>query len=263
MTIVASVKVRDGLVLATDSMTQISVPTDQGPQFLKSYSNARKLFQVTDAVGAMTYGLGNIGNRSVEGIVLDYVMGTEPAESVEAVSQELFDYVKQQYDGQLETVPEQDRPLLGFYIAGYPIDGQFSEAYEFLLPRDTGPIVAFAPDGFGASWRGVDAPFTRLYKGFDAYVIPPRLEGVGVSAENIEAVFNPEGLETAVLFDGMPVQDAINFAVYILETTIGWATFAVGVPSCGGPLQVATILNDEGFRWVSRPEPHIPRSIRP
>ena len=37
MTIVASVKVRDGLVLATDSMTQIH----QGGQYRTSYANAR------------------------------------------------------------------------------------------------------------------------------------------------------------------------------------------------------------------------------
>ena len=63
MTIVASVKVRDGLILGTDSMTQISSMTEEGPQLLKGYSNARKLFQIEPRpVGVMTYGFGNIGN---------------------------------------------------------------------------------------------------------------------------------------------------------------------------------------------------------
>ena len=70
-------------------------------------------------------------------------------------------------------------------------------------------------------------------------------------------IFAANGLETVVVFDGMPVQDAINFAVWILDTTIGWATFAVGTPSCGGPLQVATILADAGFAWIARPEPEV------
>lgn len=52
----------------------------------------------------------------------------------------------------------------------------------------------------------------------------------------------------------MPVQDAVNFAVYILETTIGWTTFAVGAPATGYPLQVATITPDNGFTWVAKPE---------
>jgi hypothetical protein len=52
----------------------------------------------------------------------------------------------------------------------------------------------------------------------------------------------------------MPVQDAVNFAVYLLETTIGWTSFALGAPATGHPLQVATILPEAGFVWVARPE---------
>ena len=51
----------------------------------------------------------------------------------------------------------------------------------------------------------------------------------------------------------MPVQDAINFAVYVLRTTIGLANFEIGPPSCGGPLQVAIILPETGFEWVENP----------
>jgi hypothetical protein len=76
MTIVASVNVRDGLVIATDSMTQISIPPAPGepPQWAKAYSNARKLFQVGDLpMGVAAYGLGNLGPRSVERLVYDFI----------------------------------------------------------------------------------------------------------------------------------------------------------------------------------------------
>jgi len=255
MTIVASVKVRDGLILGTDSMTQISAPTPEGGvTVLKAYSNARKLFQVGDIpIGVMTYGLGNLGNRSIEGLVLDFSRNAEPG-SVENVSRGLYDYVKEQYDNVFEGVADEQRPVLGFYIAGYTQGEAFPEEFEFLLPRDPEPFRARDVETFGASWRGVDAPFMRLYKGFDAYVIPPRLAEKGMSQEDIDAVLESEGLETQVLFDGMPVQDAINFAVYILDTTIGWTTFQLGAPACGRPLQVATILADTGFIWVAKPE---------
>ena len=52
----------------------------------------------------------------------------------------------------------------------------------------------------------------------------------------------------------MPVQDAINFATYILDTTIGAVRFAPGVAPCGGPLQVAAVIPDEGFHWVAKPK---------
>ena len=123
-----------------------------------------------------------------------------------------------------------------------------------MLPRDEEPTPARGAEEFGASWRGVDAPFTRLYKGFDPYVIPPRLADAGLDDDAQAAVLDAAGLETFVVFDGMPVQDAMNFAVFTLDTTIGWSTFAVGYPVCARPLQIAVILPDTGFEWVARPE---------
>lgn len=194
-----------------------------------------------------------IGNRSIEGLVLDFSRSAGTS-SVEEVARGLFNHVSAQYGGVFDGVDVAQRPVLGFYIAGYTHGEPFPEEFEFVLPRDAEPFPARDLESFGASWRGVDAPFTRLYKGFDGYVIPPRLEEKGLNEEEISAVLEPEGLETQVLFDGMPVQDAINFAVYILDTTIGWTTFQLGAPACGRPLQVSTILADTGFAWVAKPE---------
>jgi hypothetical protein len=253
VTIIASVKVRDGLILGTDSMTQISAQTEDGPQLLKSYSNARKLFQIRDApVGVMTYGLGNIGNRSIEGLVLDFnrtAAATMPA--VVDLAQSLYDFVREQYDALYALVEPAQKPALGFYVAGYSADAPFPEELEFLLPRDDAPLVAREPEQFGASWRGIDIAFTRIYKGLDPRIIP-WLQEKGLTDADVDELFSQ--LEIGVLYDGMPVQDAINFATYILETTIGWTEFQIGAPSCGRPLQVATVLFDEGFHWVAKPE---------
>lgn len=255
MTIVASVKVRDGLILGTDSMTQISASTEQGPQLLKSYSNARKLFQIGKRIAVATYGLGNIGNRSIESLVFDFSQTPEAeVDSVQEIAGRLYNFVRGQYEAQFAGAPADQQQAVGFYVAGYSAGEPFPVEFEFLLPRDAGPIAARPADAFGASWRGIDAPFTRLYKGFDPYVLPARLEAKGLSQEDIQEVFDATGLETWVIYDGMPLQDAVNFAVWILDTTIGWATFQVGVASCGRPLQVATIGADTGFRWVAQPQ---------
>ncbi len=257
VTIVASVKVRDGLVLGTDSMTQISAPTPEGGvQVLKAYSNARKLFQIKDApVGVMTYGLGNIGNRSIEGLVLDFCRTPEAdIGTIEEITANLYAFVSAQYNDVFGELQQEQRPVTGFFVAGYSEDAPFPEEFEFVFPRDEAPVPARGADEFGAGWRGFDAPFIRLYKGFDPYVIPSRLQARGLTEDDLNEVFSADGLETAVIFDGMPVQDAINFAAYILDTTIGWTTFALGAPACGRPLQVATILADGGFQWVEKPE---------
>ena len=249
MTIIASVKVRDGLILGTDSMTTIS--SDEG--VLKTYSNARKLFRITGLpIGVMTYGLGNIGPMSIEGLVVHFCKNNLPESTqVVDVAGALYEFIGGVYANQFKDIPEKDRPELGFLVAGYSDGFPLPEEFEFLLPTDSGPVPVRDAGEFGASWRGIDAPFVRLYKGFDFRMLSG-LEAEGLSPEQIGSVTN--GLEANVIYDGMPVQDAINFATFILETTISFTAFEVGAASCGKPLQVATILADEGFKWIAKPE---------
>lgn len=252
MTIVASVKVRDGLILATDGMTQIQGgPPGQPPGVVKSYENARKLFQVGELpIGVMTFGLGNIGQRSIEGLMLEFsstVVGQN--KKVETVAKALFEFIKGKYEEQ--GFGGEGSPGLGFYIAGYSPQSHFPDEWEFQLPRDTQPLQVRDEQDFGANWRGIDFPFTRLWKGF-ATRIPAQLAEKGWTEEEIGELLG--GLEAPAVYDGMPVQDAVNFAVYILRVTIGYTEFSVGPSPCGGPIQVATVLPDKGFQWIEKPD---------
>ena len=151
----------------------------------------------------------------------------------------------------MEGIPKEDRPEMGLLVAGYSADSPFAQEWEFLLPRDKKPKEVKAAEDSGAAWRGVNFPFIRLWSGFDP-TIWVRLQEAGVDEATIKAAIEPA--QAFAVYDGMPVQDAIDFAVFILNTTVGYTTFIPGVPSCGGPLQVAGILPDEGFVWISRPE---------
>lgn len=259
MTIIASVKVRDGLVLGTDSMSQIQGQDPAGNiAIIKSYSNAKKLFQVNDwPIGVMSYGLGNLGQRSIQGLVSEFGAEYQGNPSVEDVTNGLFAFFEEKYNeiwGE-----EENKSGLGFFVAGYSRSEPFPEEWEFALPRDSQAKQVRPLDKFGASWRGVDMPFTRLYKGFDPRGLHA-LKERGVSQQAIDDAFMP--FESPVVYDGMPVQDAINFVTFILDTTIGMATFELGPPTCGGPLQVATILPESGLAWISEPRFSIPGRSR-
>ncbi len=257
MTICASVKVRDGLVLGTDSMSQIHGQVrPNGPvEFLKSYSNASKLFKVKDlSVGVMSYGIGNIGNRSIQGLISDFDLPEESSRTVEEITRSLFGHFGAVYETEYSAFPPDQRPALGFFVAGYSEGAPFPEEWEFVFPRDADVQPVRPRDQFGASWRGVDIPFTRLYMGYDPR-LPQMLIDAGVDPNAVQQMSTVvQQLAEPVVFDGMPVQDAINFGAYILRTTIGISTFEAGVPSCGGPLQMATILPDGRFEWVAKPE---------
>jgi hypothetical protein len=92
MTIVASVKVRDGVVLASDSMTslQTSLAVAGGGQqvvVVKTYQHARKLFRIGERpAGVLTRGVGALGPRSVESLVLEVSRQTPDAATVEQIA---------------------------------------------------------------------------------------------------------------------------------------------------------------------------------
>ena len=55
----------------------------------------------------------------------------------------------------------------------------------------------------------------------------------------------------------MPIQDAIDLARFLVETTIGFVRFAVFLPkSVGGAVEIAAITKHEGFRWVQSKRLH-------
>lgn len=263
MTIIASVKVRDGIVLATDSMTQISTRLETGEvRVIKAYSNARKLFQIRDlSIGTMSHGIGNIGPRSIENLVLEFSRRLDELVAqpwtVEAVARGLYGFIRGIYDEAFQGLTNEQRErelVLGFFLSGYSPKAVFAQEWEFVLPRATDVHRVRQDEAFGSSWRGITLPFERLYNGFDRRIVDA-LREAGVAGEVIQRTLSIERWRMPIAYDGMPLQDAINFAVYILETTIGAATFEVGVaPTCGGPLQVATILPDTGWQWIRQPE---------
>lgn len=246
----ASVKVRDGLVLGTDSMTTI---IGAGGNVLKTYANAKKLFQVGEfPVGVMTWGAGNLGQRSIGGLIREFGQTLTPEEgaSVETVADRLYGFMRPQYDQAFPGATPGQGKDLGLFVSGYSEGQPLGEEFEFLLPRDGTPKRVRAADQMGSAWRGVDRPFTRLAQGVDPAMIAA-FKAKGASDAEVEQILSTTRLMVA--FDGMPVQDAVNYCAYILDTTIGYSAFHWGSQACARPLQIASILPDDGFRWIARP----------
>lgn len=262
MTIVAAVKSRDGLVIGTDSMTQVTQVDPANPQggarFLKAYANATKLFVLKGEIAVATWGSGNITDRSISGIVRDFEesLVTAPA-SIEDAANQLARQVGQIYDAAFVGIALDQQPILGFLVGGYSQGQGLAELWEVRFPagaNNTRVNCVRSQQQHGANWRGIELPFTRLHFGFDPRIVG-NLIAAGVAADlATEAV---KGFETPVIFDSMPVQDAIDFAKYILRTTIAFTAFEVGVPTCGEPLQLAVLLRNKGFEWIEEPRFHV------
>lgn len=55
-----------------------------------------------------------------------------------------------------------------------------------------------------------------------------------------------------IIWDAMNIQDAIDFAIYAVRTTIDTMRFQARPKSVGGPVDVLLITPDEGALWIQR-----------
>ena len=207
MSIIASVKVYDGLAVAADSMTQIlGVEQDSGRLgVVKQYQYARKVFQLSGLpIVVASYGIGNIGSRSIESLLLEFSKTkisniNETKGQVEPIAELLLKFFLDKYNSAYSNHSENEKPLFGFYVGGYSPDSPFAEDWEFIFPQ-LSSVREVRPKGqFGASWRGVSVPFIRLYRGID-----PRIEDILREQEVSEELLTEihTAVESPIIFDG-------------------------------------------------------------
>jgi len=259
VSIVASVKVHDGIAIGADAMSTILGRDAQGNVgVVKTYEHAEKLFRLGQTpIGVAVYGIGNIGPRSIGSFIHEFGKKLTEPEDVEKVAADLLAFLRSQYDAQLRDVaqvPAEQRPQLGVLIAGYSPNEPLADEWEFVIPFDQTPRRVRPPGTFGADWRGVSVPFTRLYVGFDPN-LPGALAQAGVPADVVQRVMEvAQTTALPIVFDGMPLQDAIDCLAFILRTTVSAARFTAGSASCGGALSIAVIDREHAFRWIKKPD---------
>jgi len=68
-----------------------------------------------------------------------------------------------------------------------------------------------------------------------------------------------KGLEYAIQWGTMTLQDAVDFCTLMIQTTAAMQRFSDGInadpgdmPGVGGPVDVAVITADNGFVWVNK-----------
>ena len=254
MSIVACVNVHDAVVFGSDSITTITGPNGEGGTLtVQSYRHAQKLHRLSQHVAVATWGAGNIGGRSIMSIASEYArsLPKEEHQAVDQVAEGLLSHMRTAYR---KTYNDQTPSEIGVMIGGYSPDGELAEIREFTVPNDNASGRLRSGDEFGASWRGVSVPFARLTFGVDPFLrsnILSELNGDPERQKRVETIL--ESRRSPFVFDGMPIQEAVDFVVFILRTTIDVAKFEAGLQSCGGPLWVCVITRGNGFQWVQQP----------
>jgi hypothetical protein len=263
VTIALSVKVNDGLVLASDSAVTIGAAANTQ----NVYNHADKVFNLVKGlpVGAVVFGSGNIGAASLTTIIKDLrrgLMGEDPARADLRVDRATYDLQSIAQTAKVFFEAERDRVGIpqgptfrfGVMVGGYSAEVKGSELWSFSVDagEGSGPVLSAGVDKSQLDYGGQIEAIGRL-TGQDPG-LQAALASLGVPDEIASKVAADlhRKLAVSLVQPAMPIQDAVDLADYLVQTSIGYSRFNVGWPSVGGPVEIATITRHEGFKWIKR-----------
>jgi hypothetical protein len=252
MTIAIAIRTGSSVVFAADSKVTtrgiIGLKADGHPRWVdQTYDNATKV--VHDAqrtMMAMVAGYGNIGQISATDFIMRRALGLHPDAST------------------------QDKALAGI------VDGMVQVKKDFWstskVPADQWPgptllVGAPGPDGINPRiWRirlvgsssqtreTLTRPGLRLEGSYNELFgliygsEPDVLNGIGrelyIRKDRLwKATDSPKVLRPVdkINFATMPIQDAIDFAVFLANVQVEMDRFLPGTPACGGPIDVMVL----------------------
>jgi len=188
-------------------------------------------------VGVSTFGQAALGGVSVQSQVERFAEEVvEESDDVETVAQKLVSHLHERY-------PDVDT---GFYVAGFKREGRASIPHVSYCHVARSEVSRKNVDGqtgattYGASWGGQADVITRLLKAKQVMGVEGQLQEITAARVNWHL---------------LNVQDAIDFAIYAVRTTIDTMRFEARPKNVGGPIDVL-LLTPAGARWIQRKELH-------
>lgn len=264
MSIIVSVKIHGGIVLAADSATTFLQNSGTSPPPATIYENENKIVNLIRGlpVGVMTCGAGSVGNASISTLLKDFrlVLSKEKSASnefgidrenytIESISEKALKYF------QILSKDSSINGPLRLRICGYSSGKSFPEVWDVLLngPQNMFERVQGEMD-VGPRWEGELEALDRVILG----VASLNSDGAAALGVSLDA-FNQYRLKLMaqvrenLIYDAAPIQEAIDLARFMVETTKGFVRFSIKRhKTVGGVTEVATITKHEGFKWVHR-----------
>ncbi len=234
MSFVITVYVPTAIVMASDSRQSITIEGKAAdgkpmPRFETVSSDfVYKTFLLgRQKVGINSFGEALLGKITTESHIQRFAEEVlDDDDDVSTVPRKLIDFLRKDF-------PQADS---AFHVAGFKRTGKKSIPYVFYCHVAKGDIQRqnVAPESehvvYGATWGGQADIIASLVQPTQALPKPP------------------------IIWDAMTVQDAIDFAIYAVRTTIDTMRFQARPKNVGGPVDVLLISADEPPRWIQRKE---------
>ena len=262
MSIAVLIGVHDGLVLAADSASTLTISVAPGAVtgVANVYDNANKIFNLYKGkpIGCVIFGAGSIGNSSIGTLIKDLRAALMDKEKGKKLGIE-FDpnnYTMEQVSKIVtkfladECQKQKPASLLGMSIGlllgGYSTNGSLGESWSVEIQpggKATEPKQMRQPDQPGISWGGAAEVLQRIILGFSPTLFPVLAEVSGakgqppVSAQQMFEQLNPlliAKLQAPLVFAPMPIQDAIDLGRFLVHAATMYSRFLPGAQIVGG-----------------------------
>jgi len=254
MTIIINVTVPEGIVFSADSRQTY---TNRKGDLRVSSDHARKLFPLNQRIAAVTSGWAFLDGRNINSHVHDFKLSlSNPDLPVAEMARCLGEYLTGKY--QVSVEKKYDDPVeetsyaVALLVGGYDPGGKQGQVYEVFIPKGESFLVRTSDEKPGSVWRGYTPVISRLLRGHD-----PRIREMEGFSEELGKALDDGGLGYLVDYWCMTLQDAVDFSMFLAQTTIQMQRFSDGIgmapggsADCGGEIDVAVIDPEEGFKWV-------------
>ena len=256
MTIILSIKVQDGVVLASDSAV-----LHRGHLYL----NAEKNIQLIKGlpIGVLISGDGAVGTRALTSVMQDFSIRAalrgnacfvnKDGYTLEEVATKLRNFI---YDASMSALSPIRSALI---LSGYSSHADLPETWSIRFDgtERIEPELVWDEDEYGLSWEGQAGCINRLLG--DA----PMASFNVAEAEMAEvALFNQDTSDLpedcidspSLVTPGMPLLDAVDVARFLMDTSLAFERLRADrqLKTIGGPVDLAIITRHDGFRWVQR-----------
>ena len=246
MSLIITVHTNEGIVMSSDSRTTFNkqdfspLPDGKGAIITNNqgihYSDTTyKTFLAPNNVGISTCGAAAIGGKPVAGYIEDFINSNiVPNTKVSETANKILDEFRK-----FDPIPD-----ITFHVAGYERDEGAINQRVFRVYVGPCYIEEINVSSQGAAWNGEAEILSRI--------INPYWEEVKLKDGTKR--YKKHGAPS-IPWNFFSLQDAIDFSMYAMNTTIETMRFQERLKTVGKPIDILAIKPTKAF-WIQRKELH-------
>lgn len=236
MSLVITIYAPEGIILAGDSRLTLNWNQNINQaktQFSITASDSNsKIFKIKDKFGLGTFGTADIKGIPISGYINQFIEEKiTDKTNIDEIPKSLHEFFG-------DTL---GKPATSFYICGYKLEKNISIPHIYFIDiankRTTRINIKGKAIKYGANWGGESEVMTRL------------LNNIKINNGKEWVEMNTPGIP----FNFFTLQDAIDFAIYAVRTTIETFRFQKRIKTVGGPIDILAI-KPEGTKWIQNKE---------